>query len=50
MSDRYEVTVWDITNGDIVRKAWDADDDELAEIEAEHRDEPTHEVQIEPKF
>lgn len=44
---RFEVTVWDMMDGDIVKKRWDATQAEVDEIEEEFRDEPFREVQIE---
>jgi hypothetical protein len=45
----FEVTVWDMTNGDIVKKRWDATSAEVAEIEEEFRDEPFREVKVEER-
>lgn len=43
----FEVTVWNVTNGDIVKKAWEATSAELAEIEEQYGDEPFYEIQVE---
>ena len=43
----FEVTVWDITNGDIVEKLWRASNAELDEVEEKYRDWPFIEVQSE---
>lgn len=45
----YDVTVWDVVNGDVIKSAYDADDDELNEIEEQYRDEPGIEIQIEER-
>ena len=43
----YQVTVWNIATGDIVKKLWEATEEELDEVEEQYRDEPFHEIQIE---
>ena len=53
MSDRvthYEITVWNVTNGDIERKCWDADEDELREVEEMYGDEPLYDVVIDREW
>lgn len=47
--ERYEVTVWDIREGDIVKKLWDASYEEAEEVREHYADEPFHEVQIEER-
>lgn len=44
---RFEVTVWNLIEGDIVKKRWDTDAAEVAEIEEYYKDEPGHEVIVE---
>lgn len=46
---RYEVTVWNLIEGDIVKKLWDASEEELAEVEGRYADESGYEVQVEEK-
>lgn len=43
----YEVTVWNLQNGDIIKKVWEATEEELCEIEEQYRDEPFCNIQIE---
>lgn len=43
---RYEISVWNIVEGDLVKKLWEATEAELAEIEERYRDEPFYEVVI----
>lgn len=45
----YEVTVWNVTNGDIVKKLWNASEADLQEIEEYYGDEPIYEIVAEPK-
>ena len=42
----YEVTVWDTTNGDIVKKLWEATEAEVAEVEEYFANEPFREVVV----
>jgi hypothetical protein len=44
---QYEVTVWDMRDGDIVKKLWQASAEELAEVEELYSDEPFYSVQVE---
>lgn len=50
MAYRYEVTVWNTIEGDIVKKLWEATEDELGEIEDWYADEPFHEVVIDREW
>ena len=43
----YEVTVWNLTNGDIERKLWRATQDDLEALIKQYEDEPFYEVQWE---
>jgi len=45
---RYEVTVWNVVDGDIVAKNWSATEEEVAEMETRYGDEPYFDVQVEP--
>lgn len=45
----FEVTVWDMMEGDIVLKRWDATQSEVDQIEEQYRDEPFREVQVEER-
>jgi len=39
-SRRFEISVWNNSNGDLVRKTWDATEADLDEIEEFYLDEP----------
>lgn len=43
---RYEVEVWNIVEGDLVKKLWDATEDEVAEVEERYADEPFYDVVV----
>lgn len=45
----FEVTVWDDTNGDIVKKLWEATDDEVDEIREQYEGEGFYTVQVEER-
>lgn len=45
----FEVTVWNMMDGDIVKKAWSATQAEVDEIEEYYGDEPLYSVQIEER-
>ena len=47
---KYEVTVWDMLDGDIIEKLWEATERDLRELEERYRDEPGVEIEIEDKF
>lgn len=49
MDQEYEVTVWDMVEGDIVKKRWDAPAAEADEIREQYADDPTKSVQVEPR-
>lgn len=49
MDQTYEVTVWDMREGDIVKKLWDADAVEMNEVRDQYIDEPFMEVHIEAR-
>jgi hypothetical protein len=42
----YDVTVWS-TGGDIVKKLWDASQDEVDEVYAQFEDEPNRTIEVE---
>lgn len=46
-SPAYEVTVWNVTNGDIEKKLWRATETDLREVEEQYGGSPRHEIQIE---
>lgn len=46
---RYEITVWDTRDGDIVKKAWEATPVELDAIEEQY-DEPWHDIVIDREW
>lgn len=50
VSTHYEVTVWNVTNGDIAKYMRDATEDELAEIEDWYSDESEFEVVIDREW
>ncbi len=41
----YEISVWD-DEGDVVRKLWDASEEELAEVREAFADEPRYSIVI----
>jgi hypothetical protein len=45
----YEVTVWNDSNGDIVKKLWEATEDEVDDIRERYEDEPFHSVVVEER-
>lgn len=47
---RYEISVWNIVEGDVVRKLWDASEDDLEAIEEQYGDEPFYEVVIDREW
>lgn len=49
MDQEYEVTVWDIVEGDIVKKRWNATASEADEIREQYADDPNKSVQVEPR-
>lgn len=49
MEQSYEVTVWDMREGDIVKKLWNADAIEADQVREQYADEPFIEVQFEAK-
>ena len=46
---QYCVTVWDIQDGDIIEKIWNASQRDLDELEQRYQDEPGIEIQIEDR-
>lgn len=46
--ERFEVTVWD-HEGNIVKKLWDASDDEVEEVREQYGDEPLKTVVVEER-
>jgi hypothetical protein len=46
----YEISVWNIVEGDLVRKFWDATEDYLADIEEQYRDEPFYSIVIDREW
>lgn len=45
----YEVTVWNDSNGDIVKKLWNATASEVEEVREQYEDEPYYSVQVEER-
>lgn len=43
----YCITVWRIWDGDIEQKLWEASERDLDRIEAQYKDEPEYEIQVE---
>lgn len=43
---RYQITVWDMADGDIVEKLWEATEVDLDEIEKKYADEPDISIQL----
>lgn len=46
----YEITVWDITNGDIVHKEWDGSEEDLSWCEETYAGEPFFEIVIDREW
>lgn len=44
---RYEITVWDITDGSILAKEWDASWTTVEEVYEQYEGEPWADVQVE---
>lgn len=44
--ETFEVTVWDY-EGDIVKKLWEATDDDLADVEDRYGDDPRYTIVVE---
>ncbi len=42
----FEVTVWDMFDGDIVKKLWEATEDDIEEIEENYGDDPRYSIDI----
>lgn len=49
MDQEYEVTVWNMMDGDIVKKLWNATAVEANEIREQYADDQTKDVQVEPR-
>lgn len=49
MDLEYEVTVWDLVEGDIVKKRWRATSAEADEIREQYADDPSKSVQVESR-
>lgn len=47
---RYEISVWNIVNGDHVKKLWEATEKELQEIEDWYGDEPFYQIVIDREW
>ena len=47
---KYEITVWNMIDGDILEKNWEATERDLDDIEERYRDEPNIEIEIEEKW
>lgn len=43
----FEITVWDIANGDIVKKYWEADSKVLDQVQEDYGDDPRFDIQVE---
>lgn len=50
MEVRYEISVWNITNGDLVRKLWEATEADRGQIEEQYDDEPFYEIVIDREW
>lgn len=47
---RYEISVWNIVEGDVVKKLWEATEAELADIEEWYRDESFYQIVIDREW
>jgi hypothetical protein len=47
---RYEISVWNISEGDLIRKFWNATEDYLADIEEQYSDEPSYSIVIDREW
>lgn len=47
---RYEISVWDVINGDIVKKLWDADQRDYDDVFADFEGEPGIEIVIDREW
>lgn len=47
---RYEISVWNIVEGDLVKKLWDATEAELTDIEDRYGDEPFYDIVIDREW
>jgi hypothetical protein len=47
---RYEISVWNIVEGDVVKKLWEATDAELADIKERYGDEPFYDIVIDREW
>jgi hypothetical protein len=47
--DRFDVTVWNMFEGDIAKKLWDATWDEVQDVYKQYDADPFYEVQVEPR-
>lgn len=47
---RFELSVWDNINGDVVKKLWDASEEEYDALVEQYEDEPGHEVVIDREW
>jgi hypothetical protein len=47
---RYEVSVWDNVNGDVVKYVRECDEDELSELEDWYNDDGIHQVVIDREW
>jgi hypothetical protein len=45
--ETFEVTVWDIVNGDVVKKLWRATQEDLDDLERLYGDDPQYEIVVE---
>lgn len=46
----YEISVWNVVEGDIVKKVWDGTEEELGEIEEQYDDEPFYQIIIDREW
>lgn len=50
MAPRYEISVWDNVNGDVVKYVRKADEEELSELEDWYNDDGVHQVVIDREW
>lgn len=47
---RYEISVWNIVEGDLVKKVWEGTEAQLQDIEERYGDEPFYDIVIDREW
>lgn len=50
MARRYEVSVWNVVEGDHVKKLWEATEAELDDLYEQYADEPFYDVVVDREW